>query len=337
MSSNPVSSVPIGLREIHIENFRGIDELTLSFPDGHGNPADIFVIGGPNGGGKTAVLEACLLAIGRKELVRGAVGPLAIRAGAKDGRITAKLKYLDQEFTSDYRLIEGMLRYRNETTKQDTGPGIADCLYFSSWRAPRLVGALPISAGRNGVRFLDKEEDRIAIVKQSLINAKAHALMSANGSPGIDKSLYQRSIQRLNDAWQCFYPGKEQQFLVEPASSDPDAGFDVFLRKSKEVRLPLDALSSGQLELFALFGSLIRLEFECGLVLIDEPELHLDPQWHAPLLRALRRSMPQAQILVATHSGEVYDAVPSFQRCFLVPPGDPREIAWKTRLNKVKS
>ncbi len=61
-----------------------------------------------------------------------------------------------------------------------------------------------------------------------------------------------------------------------------------------------------------------------GIVFIDEPELHLDPQWHAPIVRALMQLQPQAQFIVATHSPEIYDAAMSYERHFLVAEDDPR-------------
>src|SRR5262249_54049345 len=151
------------------------------------------------------------------------------------------------------------------------------------------------------------------------------------GSAGWDGSSYEATISALHEVWRTFYPGSNQQFAVEPVSDEPEEGFDVYLLGPEGRRVPLDALSSGQLELFALFGSLLRLQFQHGMVFIDEPELHLDPQWHALLLRVLRRLLPQAQFIVATHSPRIYDSVFSFQRFFLVPEDDPRARAWKAQ------
>lgn len=111
-------------------------------------------------------------------------------------------------------------------------------------------------------------------------------------------------------------------------SSEPSAGFDVFLTDPAKQRIPVDALSAGQLELFTLFGSLLLTDFTEGVVLIDEPELHLDPQWHRQMLRAIQTFLPKAQVIAATHSPQVYDSVFSFQRHFLVPESDPRAKAW---------
>jgi predicted ATP-binding protein involved in virulence len=76
---------------------------------------------------------------------------------------------------------------------------------------------------------------------------------------------------------------------------------------------------------------MLAARFEGGIICIDEPELHLDPQWHALILQALRKLQPNSQFIVATHSPEVYESVLSFERHFLVPPEDPRAQAWGIR------
>ncbi len=337
MPPSAVSAIPIGLRSITIENFRGIDHLELKFLDARGNPSDLVVLGGPNGGGKTAVLEACLLAVGRSDLVLGPTDAYAIRSGAADYTISARLHDFDNEYVTEYRSVEGFWRGRNETTGQEGGPGRVECLYFSSRRGSRLVGAVPITAGQSGIFPRDEEPDRLRLVKQYLVNAKAHAYMRTEKLPAPNGSSFEASIQKLNEVWQTFHAEEKQRFTVEPVADDPEAGFDAFLTYPDGRRIPLDSLSSGQLELFTLFGSLIRLRFEQGLVVVDEPELHLDSQWHAPLLRALRRFLPGTQFLVATQSPEVYDSAFSWQRHYLIPPGDPREIAWGAELAREES
>ena len=93
---------------------------------------------------------------------------------------------------------------------------------------------------------------------------------------------------------------------------------------SLEVQLP----DAGQIELFLFLASLALNDKREGIVFIDEPELHLDPQWHRPILRTLMKLQPKAQFIVATHSPEIYDAAQSYQRHFLVDENDPRARLW---------
>ncbi len=124
-----------------------------------------------------------------------------------------------------------------------------------------------------------------------------------------------------------FYPG--QWFTVEPVSDEPESGFDIFLNRPNQPKLAIDLLSSGQIELFTFAGDLITSKWAQGIIVIDEPELHLDPQWHRQVLKALQFLKPECQIIVATHSPEIYDSVLSFERHFLVPEDDPRAKVWE--------
>jgi energy-coupling factor transporter ATP-binding protein EcfA2 len=329
--SPDLNTVPIGIRKLEIKNFRGVEELKLSFLNASRTASDIVVLAGPNGCGKTTVLEACLFAVGHPDSVRGPIGREGVRKGAVDYQVSASITTPHGEYDTSVGSA-GEQVWRNTPKGWTSRLASLPCLYFSSWRGPRLVGAVSITAGTRDKRPDETESNRVWLSKQYLVNAKAHAFMrEAPLSGSAPLSPYETILQRLNDVWASFYPGSRQQFTVEPLGDDPEAGFDVFLSVPSGAKVPLDDLSSGQLELFALFGSLLRLKFDEGLLIIDEPELHLDPQWHALLLRALRELLPRVQLIVATHSPRVYDSVLSFQRHFLVSDSDPRAIAWKQR------
>lgn len=64
-----------------------------------------------------------------------------------------------------------------------------------------------------------------------------------------------------------------------------------------------------------------------GLLVIDEPELHLHPEWQGRILPALRVLAPRAQFLIATHVDAPWDAACSWERALLVPESDPRSRA----------
>ncbi len=141
---------------------------------------------------------------------------------------------------------------------------------------------------------------------------------------------YSAIIQEINNAWLEFYPDTDKMFAVEIVSpNEPGVGgFDVYLRTPEGHRLEVDLLSAGQLELFLFLSELALNENREGIIFIDEPELHLDPQWHRLILRTLMRLQPRAQLVVATHSPEIYDAAASYERHYLVPEDDPRSWLW---------
>jgi len=275
------------------------------------------VISGPNGSGKTAVLEACLLAAGHERLVVGKSGAEAIRFGARNYEIKLKMRVGKNDHTP-------------HADAKSAGPDLVPFTYFSSWRAPQLVGSLGITAGKRGKRPSKTESNRLLNIKQFLVNARAHEFFPK--TTVTSTSRYAMVANEINHVWNLFFPG--QTLVVEPVGERPEDGFDVFLLQG-EARLPIDVLSSGQLEVFMMAGGLAIEDSPRGIILIDEPELHLDPQWHRTVLKALLHLRPESQILVATHSPEIFDSVKSFERYFLVPESDPRARGWLSGFGEI--
>ena len=123
--------------------------------------------------------------------------------------------------------------------------------------------------------------------------------------------------------------------MIDATAESGSGSFDVYLRTHKDDRLEVDLLSAGQLELFLFLSTLALNEGREGIIFIDEPELHLDPQWHRLILRSLMRRQPRAQLVVATRSPEIYDAAASYERHYLVPEDDPRAHLWRPVMAEV--
>lgn len=75
--------------------------------------------------------------------------------------------------------------------------------------------------------------------------------------------------------------------------------------------IPLTALSSGEQHLVVMFGRILfqRRPQKGGLVLLDEPEISLHPQWQIALSRALKQvaAVNDCRMLLATHSPTMID------------------------------
>jgi predicted ATP-dependent endonuclease of OLD family len=175
-----MSTIPFGIRSVKIENFRCIDKLELDFTDPAGNPNDIVVIAGPNGCGKTAVLEACLLAMSGESEVKGTVGAASVGNGGNSSLIQAELdidlRYFGKLFApevAEYSSVSGQKWLLENTECADSGTNQIPFHYFSSWRSSKLVGSLSISSGRAGRLPKQTEEYRLRTIKQRLINSKA--------------------------------------------------------------------------------------------------------------------------------------------------------------------
>ena len=91
---------------------------------------------------------------------------------------------------------------------------------------------------------------------------------------------------------------------IEPLKGGPSVSFD--------------GLSSGQKEVITTFFLIWYATRDCpSLVLVDEPELHLNAEWQRPWVRTLTELAPWNQYILATHSEEVFASVPSARRIIL--------------------
>lgn len=327
---------------IEIEGFRAIRKpLRLSLEDEASRPLDRVLLAGPNGRGKTSVLEAMLLALGREELIvrdlpaarREDHWRVEIPPGARvmlncqihPTELHSILKTAGQAFT--------VVRTATQWEVQGTGgavdmsdPGqVRESLgqiaveYFSSWRAPVLPGGLqPTTGGRPPV---DNEANRLRRIKQRIINERARRAFARGAAQA--EAHDEAWLRRLNVVWQAFH---RDGSTIEAGIVDHDADdplFDLFVFDGPVRRCSIDQISSGELELVTIAGTLLLADF-AGILLIDEPELHLHREWQTRLLDVLGAMAPEAQLIIATHADAPWNQAFSFERFFLAPPGDAR-------------
>jgi predicted ATP-binding protein involved in virulence len=105
----------------------------------------------------------------------------------------------------------------------------------------------------------------------------------------------------------------------------------VVIKNDKELRI--EQLSDGEKCLLALVGDIARrlaianpvrenpLEGE-GVVLIDEIDLHLHPQWQRMILPKLTKTFPNCQFIVSTHSPQVLGEIRSENVFILIDSKD---------------
>ena len=136
-------------------------------------------------------------------------------------------------------------------------------------------------------------------------------------SPGLHtvRRNYSKWIASVNEAWKKVSPEHHDEFSVGLTESGQsgEGAFEVYYKREGLPALSVDDLSAGQLELFLFLASLVLNDGREGFIFIDEPELHLDPQWHAPIVRTLMQMQPRAHFIAATHSPEIYDAAMSIR------------------------
>ena len=76
--------------------------------------------------------------------------------------------------------------------------------------------------------------------------------------------------------------------------------------------------SAGQLSIISTLAVVVGVTKDNPtLVLIDTPELHLNSEWHRPLMNDLFRLAPNNQYIIVTHSATIMDSVYRNRRILL--------------------
>ncbi len=324
-----------------IERFRRIQarlELDLVAPKGE--PSKTVVLAGPNGCGKTTVLEAVLLGLGMESLIvrdveksrRDQHWRVTLEPGARIELVVSLDGAPPQTWirTAEKHLVQWADGQEVPVSTLSITPKSLAVELFSSWRAPELVGAIhPLGAGN---RPRDNENNRLWRLKQKICDERARGgYASARVFPGMSK--VDGWLERINQAWARFHGSDGTSIdarLSKAESEEDDLLADLFVVRGEEIFCSIDQVSSGEIELLTFAGWIILNDFKGGLLVIDEPELHLHPQWQAALLPAMRMLAPDAQMIVASHSDAVWDQAYSFERFLLVDDRDPRSMAWRS-------
>jgi len=123
----------------------------------------------------------------------------------------------------------------------------------------------------------------------------------ANLFAGVDSKNSQNILGKLNELVEEYTGGKlgklkpfgnECELEISPTNGEAPYSFN--------------GLSSGQKEIIFTLFLIWRYHNETpGMVLIDEPELHLNAEWHRTFVNSIVKMAPDNQYILATHSKTV--------------------------------
>jgi predicted ATPase len=286
-------SVPL-LRSLELKNIGPFEEIHVQFDQ------KWTVLLGDNGVGKSTILKAVALAVAGEH-----AGPAAgrlLRAGSRQGQITLRTttdtRYVTQVFTNTLgrpearsigarafaqTLVIGFPPARAIAAGPATpGQGIKGS------ESPLPSDVLPLLSGLVDPRILD--------IKQWIVNLDyRRARSESEESKGISDLLddYFRMMSRLLDidvhSWRI-------------------ADNDVRLT-TVDGEIPLDGLSQGTVSAFGWVGVVLQRAFDIfgrpqgpAIVLLDEIDAHMHPEWQQKLGSRLASAFPEVQFVVTTHS-----------------------------------
>ena len=335
---------PFRIDRLSIRNYKGIDELDIEFPQSpiSGLP-DVVAIGSRNGVGKSSVLECSALMLAIPRLLAMHNGTLSfngvddiVRAGEQTVKISGQVRSGHRKESIRLTLgrdgsvsADGGSKHFNDSSRVRSY--VFENYGVRSQLLPHILGQIPdpvmfpngllfhsfrrISGGHLEPDAIFKSpsvydvgvfDDRSSksvfkgiVLREMMYNAD----LIENTTHRDDKD---RVLDKLNSLIERYAGGRLGKLRV---LDDDEIDIRIELA-GRPVSFTFNGLSSGQIEIIStLFLIWLVTRNAPSVVLIDEPELHLNAEWHGSFVSSLVELAPDNQYILATHSEDVMSSV----------------------------
>jgi predicted ATP-binding protein involved in virulence len=289
------------IQTLAIKDIAGIKNLHLRFDE------RMNIICGPNGIGKTTILECCA-----HSFSAGATAVLKSRAGAKDegelkGSVETGLKD-----GSALSIVNLKVNYHDPMRQSEPFGNHEKAAYVLSLKTGRIFSYQPLDAVRKDAE--KSSHDLIEGVKNGVSSSDIKSwFVNRDMYSTKDKAMSAEQLANFELAKQCFSK-LNAAFTFSHVSAN---SLDIFVN-TPGGQIVHEYLSSGFKScLVMLLGIIKELELRFknvkvedieAIVLIDEIELHLHPDWQGRIAGVLTDVFPKMQFIVTTHSPHVIQA-----------------------------
>lgn len=303
------------VRQLEVRNIGPLKRVSVS------DLANVVVLAGPNGVGKTNINNA-LLQLARHPTPNTTTWMVVEATDAEEGERWGK-STLDTRVLREADILRAQLQ-KNQRRNRYQG----SFLNFDSDRAIRNVQGFnfswdignPLSEDVSWAFGMESLQTRYNDVRHSLFRliesqkreiAETVLTLQKNGEP-LRLDPFPDVLEPYKQAfWRLLAPKK----LVEVDVRAQEIFYEVGGQK-----LPINTLSSGEKEVVNIvFDFLLREPRHC-VVVFDEPELHLHPELSYKLLQTLSGIGVSNQFIFSTHSPEIISASLENTVVFVTPP-----------------
>lgn len=300
------------LKQLTLKDFRGLDDVSISFIDNMGKPRLQTLLLGENGMGKSTILKAiALIGAGSNSLSELIGNPNEWISFGK-GSCEVKAVFMTKEKKPKEREI---------SLKINRGDSIKDILVNNTDSLDEIDRALSHTdrnyfiLGYGASRRLNKNQsfnqsgsfynnDRSANVA-TLFNSDANLYPLSAWVMELDYRSEGDALEKIKEAL--------NEFLINVRFDSIDKQQKTLLFSNGKDLIPIHLLSDGYQNVSGWIGDLLYRIFNTfedrqnplltnGILLIDEIDLHLHPSWQRKLLGYLKTKLPNFQIIASTHS-----------------------------------
>ncbi|MFA6709271.1 MAG: AAA family ATPase [Fusobacterium sp.] len=290
------------VKSIQFKNHKVLKNLKIDFLDKEGKILDLIVLAGSNGSGKTNVLEGIYNHLEK---------PNNYIDIALDIEYSEKEQQLDTQLHNNSPLYLKILdHYKNNNQKIYSA---IKKIYDKEEELPKII-YFPTEINFSKV---DKADDKFSYTYQFFNKVESNLVKNI---PSYLSSMV-RMIQKQDEDLSYKEAKLAVATKVNEIFSDLDLnikmiGFtkgieDLPLFRNKQgEEFNINGLSSGEKQLFVRALTLDMIHAENSIILIDEPEISLHPQWQQKIINVYRNMGKNNQVIIATHSPHILSSVP---------------------------
>lgn len=283
--------------------------------------SDVVVIAGPNGVGKSRLIEGLLQKFQGPRNLPGI--RLLIEATCPEERLTWGKGQLDTAAPAEADLLTRSLQ-KNRSRRQWN----SSVIHFESDRSIQQITPYQFSWNITDPWLENVGWNQTFGGLKARFNDTLHSLFRKVQSH--EKEIAKRALELQKsgqdsmplDFADPLKPFKDAfSLLLAPKKLlDPDPKSQQLFYEYDSKQFPLTSLSSGEREVVNIvFDFILRTSSDC-VIFFDEPELHLHPELSYKLLQALRATGARNQFVFCTHSPDIITASLDQSVIFLAPP-----------------
>lgn len=310
------------IHQLHLQNFRCFTDKTFTFTD------QFNVLVGDNGKGKTAILDALAIGLGRftRQISQGTrlinSDDVRLKRFQNGATVTLESQYpatLHYEGTISERSIDWQVKKRASPQYAKSLDTTISSMAMELINDPKAI--LPMIAYYGTGRLW--EHNKGETIEWFKPGTRGRGYFNCLQPSSNEKSLlswikYQEAValqQKQADSLLLAVKQSIKNCMKEWQDIYFDFVEDDLLAVSGRQTLPFRLLSDGQRNMLATVADIAHraailnphlneqvLTHTSGVVLIDEIDLHLHPKWQRSVVEDLRRTFPKIQFIVTTHS-----------------------------------